>query len=187
MRVAVWLEALLIVGAGCQHPDKTRPKPLLVARLASPFVCEGETCRQQHPRLPDTGEWRCAERGGVAWCAGGEPAAGVVAGAADPAFRCAPRWGHETERICIARHPDYPDGRSDLYRCSYAQELGVARVCRLAPASQQIAFDERALPACWLDVDCSSRACDRGACRCQSDRECLKGGCRDGVCAGALP
>src|SRR3954470_16663410 len=30
------------------------------------------------PRLPDTGEWRCADRGHVVWCTGGEPAAGVV-------------------------------------------------------------------------------------------------------------
>ncbi len=184
----IWLESLLLAACiGCSRPQKTRAQPLLSARLASPFVCQGSTCRQAHPRLPDTGEWRCAERDGVAWCAGGEPAAGVVAGPADPSFRCAPRFGHESERVCIARHPDYPGGQPSLQSCWYAQEAGVSRHCGPARSASRAPLAERALPACWLDADCSSRACDRGACRCQKDAECLRGRCRDGVCVAGGP
>jgi hypothetical protein len=187
-RASSWFEWLLLaVATACSHPDKTQAKPLLGARRASRFVCQGTTCRQDHPRLPDTGEWRCAERDGVVWCAGGEAAAGVVAGRADPAFQCGPRWGHEPERVCIARHPDYPDGGGESYRCSYDQEHGIARTCRLAKSVATTALLERALPACWLDSDCGSQACDRGACRCQNDTACLRGRCRGGVCAGDEP
>lgn len=188
MRAVAWLELpLLVASLGCGRAGERELKPLLMARLASPFVCRGETCLQAHPRLPDTGEWRCAEHAGVAWCAGGEPAAGVVAGRADSAFQCAPRWGHEEERICIARHPDYPEGRSDLYQCSYAQERGTARRCKRARTEQRVSLPEGARPACWLDRDCDSGACDRGACVCSKDAECGGSRCRDGWCAGGKP
>jgi hypothetical protein len=186
---AGWLEALLMLAScGCSRPDRAAPQPLLAPRRASAFVCEGKSCRQEHPRLPDTGEWRCAERGGVVWCAGGEPAAGVVQGAADPTFRCGKRWLESAgERVCIARQPDYPEPTTDAIRCWYAQERGVARVCDLAKSEPKSPLLGVALPACWLDRDCSSQKCDRGACRCENDSECVEGRCRQGLCSGAGP
>ena len=191
------LEVLLLTAdVGCKRT--TRPAPpklpaatvhesalgrLLAPRAAGRFVCQDGVCRQQHPRLPDTGEWRCADRGHVVWCAGGEPAAGVVKGPADPSYRCGARWGNgSSERVCIDRHPDYPEHRSEALLCSFDQERGSARVCRLGETWRGPALSVGALPGCWLDRDCPSGACDRGACTCQSDAMCQVGHCQGGLC-----
>jgi hypothetical protein len=191
---------LLAASVGCQHPESRAHKPTAASsvenllahaalpRAASRFACQGRRCRQEQPRLPDTGEWRCAERGHVVWCAGGEPAAAVVAGPPDASFRCGPRWGSSSsERVCIDRHPDYPDGQSETYQCGFEQERGIARVCGPAKAWAGGELSARALPACWLDRDCASGACDRGACRCSAATECRAGRCESGVCVEAKP
>ena len=194
------LELLLLAASvGCQPPQSRAHKPTaassaksplaraVVPRAASRFACAGRRCRQEHPRLPDTGEWRCAERGHVVWCAGGEPAAAVVTGPPDPSFRCGPRWGSGSERVCIDRQPDYPDGQREAYQCGFEQERGIARVCGPADASSSAELLARAVPACWLDRDCASGACDRGACRCSRATDCRMGRCESGVCAEAEP
>jgi hypothetical protein len=160
----------------------------LAPRAAGRFTCRSGNCRQEQPRLPDTGEWRCAEREQVVWCAGGEPAAGVVRGPADPSFRCGPRWGQANERVCIDPHPDYPDAERDAYSCSFDQERSMARVCReSAPRPGRPLGQPRALPACWLDRDCPAGACDRGVCTCKTDAECQVGRCQSGVCVESKP
>jgi hypothetical protein len=188
--------ALLLCCFGCQRPKGEQPRPsqasaprtlgpLLAPRLAGRLrPSEGEL-RQQHPRLPDTGEWRCAERDRVVWCAGGEPAAGVVAGPPDPAFRCGPRWGNQPpERVCIDEHPDY----SDAYACAFEQERGVARVCRPSASNAELArLPAHALPACWLDRDCPAQRCERGVCGCSAASDCLAGRCEHGLCVEARP
>jgi hypothetical protein len=176
----------------CQDGSKA-PRPraksapsaaqLLAPAPAAGFECVAEICSQLYPRLPDTGEWRCADAGGVVWCAGGEPAAAVVPGPADPAYRCGTRFGSARERVCLDEHPDYPAAGAAHYRCSFAQERGVTRVCkREAPGPAQ-PLSARALPACWLDKDCPAGACDRGTCRCSNDGQCERGACRLGVCS----
>lgn len=198
--LALFEVLLLTASVGCKQTARPAPKPpaataregalgpLLAPRAAGRFACEGGTCRQQQPRLPDTGEWRCADRGHVVWCAGGEPAAGVVKGPADPAYRCGTRWGNgQGERVCIDRHPDYPEGQPENLRCSFDQERGLARVCQRGEPWRGPVLDPGALPACWLDRDCPSGACDRGACACQSDAACQLGHCRGGVCAEGTP
>lgn len=114
---------LLVTCAAClTEPRREPPLPPPGARRAGELVCAGELCRQEHPRLPDTGEWRCAEREKQVWCAGGEPAAGVVPGAPDPSFRCGDRWGSRAEageRVCVDSRPDYPKGARDEYDCAY--------------------------------------------------------------------
>jgi hypothetical protein len=61
------------------------------ARDVGAFVCDGSTCTQPHPRLPDDGEWTCIDDGGAVVCAGGEPAAGVAGKGADAAWICGER------------------------------------------------------------------------------------------------
>lgn len=161
--------------------------PLLAPRAAGRFSCRGGTCRQEQPRLPDSGEWRCADRGHVVWCAGGEPAAGVVKGPPTPAYRCGARWGSSGERVCLDEHPDYPEGQPENLRCSFEQEQGSTRVCKVGEPWRGPALSAGAVPACWLDRDCPSGTCDRGACTCQADADCRSGRCRGGVCAEVAP
>ncbi|MES1183493.1 MAG: hypothetical protein ABUL60_06735 [Myxococcales bacterium] len=198
MRVRLALFELMLLASivGCQRPKKAQPNAPAIAsasaleatlapRRASRFQQVGDTLRQAQPRLPDTGEWRCAERDGVVWCAGGEAAAGVVSGPADPGYRCGARWGSGGgERVCIDDHPDYPDGS---YRCAFEQERGSARVCRPSAAPRPAALPSRALPACWLDHDCPSAHCERGACACSTSQDCARGRCTEGVCQEAKP
>ena len=187
----LWLTS----SVGCQQPKTSEPKPAhaaantsatvlaaLAPRAASRFQLQNGKLRQEHPRLPDTSEWRCAELGQVVWCAGGEPAAGVVSGPPDRGYRCGPRWGNAAERVCIDEHPDYP---GEGYRCSFDQELSIARVCQPAAPWQGSALTAHAVPACWLAGDCPSGRCDRGACGCTTDQECQTGQCRDGACVEA--
>jgi hypothetical protein len=202
MRASLVLIELLAsaANAGCKrtaqaeptaHLQTTAPStltPLLVPRAAGRFTCEAGKCLQEQPRLPDTGEWRCADRGHVVWCAGGEPAAGVVKGPPTPGYRCGVRWGSTAgERVCIDEHPDYPEGQPENLRCGFEQELGSVRVCQLGEPWRGPALGPGALPACWLDRDCPSGMCDRGACSCQSDAACQLGRCQAGVCAEAKP
>ena len=168
-RVALFELLLLTSSVGCRHPRKLEPSPrplasapaqarLVGPRAAGPFVCSDGNCRQAQPRLPDTGEWRCADGGNVVWCAGGEPAAGVVSGPADAHFRCGSRWGKNgAERVCIDEQPDYPQDQTENYRCSFDQELRIARVCQPATSlPERKKTPAHALAACWLDRDCPS-------------------------------
>jgi hypothetical protein len=139
--------------------------------------------------LPDSGEWRCADRDGVVWCAGGQAPAGVAPGAADTGFRCGVRWGKDSsERVCVDTAPDYPG--HGLRDCRFEQERGIERWCQ-AGGSQRHAAAETlpaaALPACWLSRDCGSGNCDRGACRCDRDSDCQLGRCQAGYCSGGAP
>lgn len=198
---------LLALSVGCKQAQKTQPKPPAAAsaraaseliRLAAPrgagrFHASHKGQRQEHPRLPDTGEWRCAEQGRVVWCAGGEAAAGVVSGPPDPGYRCGPRWGSIGERVCIDEHPDYPGpsgsprGDGTLQSCKFEQERGIARECELVGPYDGPALPAHALPACWLDRDCPSGHCERGACACSANKDCAAGSCAGGVCVEVKP
>ncbi|HEX6764937.1 MAG TPA: hypothetical protein VF103_05650 [Polyangiaceae bacterium] len=152
----------LAVGCGRgEAPGRAVPRPKAVE--AGPFVCAGETCTQRHPRLPDDGEWRCAERDGVVWCAGGEPAAGVVALSASRGYRCGERRGaSRKERVCVDPAPDYPPGGPVAFRCRFDEERGGKRTCSKAEGVSR-ALLPGAEPNCWVDKDCPGR-CERGTC-----------------------
>ncbi len=193
------LELLLLVAmTACQAPPRAeksaRPRATgsravpvsLAPRPASSFSCDSDRCLQLHPRLPDSGEWRCAERGQVVWCAGGEPAAGVVSGPPDPGYRCGRRWGQaRQERVCVDRSPDYPSQRRGEHSCRFKQERGIARECVLGAAEVGKPLPEHALPACWLNQDCPSQRCERGTCSCSADQDCEAGHCEQGSCVEA--
>jgi hypothetical protein len=148
---------------GCARHDASRREPPARRVVeASPFVCAGETCVQRHVRLPDDGEWRCAEQSGVVWCAGGEPAAGVVAVSSPRGYRCGERRNTVGERVCVDAAPDYPEGGSAAFRCKFEQERGVVRTCTRGVGTPR-PLPANAAPNCWIDADCSGR-CERGSC-----------------------
>jgi hypothetical protein len=189
------LVLLLALSVGCRNGVSEKEQPARAVSSISPlrsvlavpradrFSCGPDQCVQSHPRLPDSGQWRCAESEQVVWCAGGEPAAGVALAPPDPGYRCGPRFGGASERICIDEHPDYPPPHTGRNRCAFAQEHGVARVCRAGATNDAKPLSPGALPACWLGKDCRSGDCDRGTCRCATDQDCERGVCHLGVCA----
>ena len=153
-----------LVALGCaEKPSPVRKLPARRTVEASPFVCAAEVCTQRHVRLPDDGEWRCAERDGVVWCAGGEPAAGVVPVSAERGYRCGERRGaKQRERVCVDSAPDYPDGGAASFRCRFEQEHGVVRACTRQAGTPR-PLPPGAVPNCWVDADCAGR-CERGTC-----------------------
>lgn len=194
-------ELLLLLAVGCKDVRSQRaPSPAtsasgsltgwLTPRASSPFACKSKVCRQAYPRLPSSGDWRCAERAGTVWCVGGEPAAGVVAGSGEVGFRCGPRWGSHPpsvrERVCIDHQPEYPDD-DEVRRCSFEQEQGIVRVCKSEPVEPAPRLDAAVVAACWVDLDCFSRHCERGACSCVADSYCQVGTCQDGYCKEPKP
>jgi hypothetical protein len=158
-----WGVALVALVACARGEAPSAEPPPRRTPEASPFVCKGDTCSQRHVKLPDDGEWRCAERDGVVWCAGGEPAAGVVSASASRGYRCGERRGSNgRERVCVDAAPDYPDGGAARFRCRFEQEHGVVRSCTRAQATPR-PLPAGAEPNCWLDADCAGR-CERGTC-----------------------
>lgn len=164
-RVALGALALGAVGAlGCSRApvDEAPPHATVSLLQASAFDCRTGTCIQRHARLPDDGEWMCAELEGVVLCTGGDPAAGTVPGPPNPAFRCGRR--PNGERVCVDPTPDYPPGGRERYACRFDAEHGVTRECRESTTpTPALAALPRAAPDCWLDRDCSGH-CERGFC-----------------------
>jgi hypothetical protein len=149
----------------CEQPSAADKPPRPALPEASDFVCDGDRCTQRHVRLPDDGEWRCADFDGVAVCAGGEPAAGVVQASARRGYRCGARRGASRERVCVDPAPDQPPTDTIAYRCRFDAEHGLTRECLARAGNESRAPRElpSGAPDCWLDSDCGA-ACDRGFC-----------------------
>ena len=166
---------------------------------AEEFRCDGARCEERHPRLPDAGEWECADIAGAVFCRGGEPPAGAPPGASDPGFIAASRVVKSKaspERLAVDWSPDFPEGQARGYRCHFESTRGMVRVCEKDPSAHSIGdacdrahpcieglvcADTRcvpphATPTCWLDADC-----DRGGD--QSDQQV----CRFGACTTRSP
>jgi hypothetical protein len=162
---AVGLGALAALGCdGGASAPRAAPEPHL--SQASAFVPAGDGWSQRHVRLPDDGEWRCAELDGVVLCAGGEPAAGVVSAGAASGYRCGERRGSpRRERVCVDPTPDYPPGEPSRYRCRFSSVHGLTRECqpRQSGAAVVVARLPARAPDCWLDADCTGR-CEHGFC-----------------------
>ncbi len=154
---------LALLAASCREKAaKLAPAPRARTLEASKFICQGALCRQRHVRLPDDGEWRCAEREGLVWCAGGEPAAGVISAPRQRGYVCGQRRGHD-ERVCVDVSPDYPSAIPGQHRCRFVAEDGFWRECE----RERVATRARGAlgpPDCWLDADCAPGRCDRGTC-----------------------
>lgn len=136
---------------------------------------------QNHPRMPDDNEWECADLSGVVVCHRGEPAAGIVPGAADPGFVCGERRGKQGDRVCVDFSPDRP---KEPASCHFEHRAGEpARICTpggLGPLTRacgkgcpfgstcvkDVCLPLRPEPNCWLDTDCASgERCGLGTCR----------------------
>jgi hypothetical protein len=146
------------------------------------FECGAQQCTQRHPRMPDDGEWECADIEGAVICRGGGAAAGVVSGPPDPAWQCGARRGAVGERICVDFSPDRPPNEA-LGDCRFIHEPGrPSRICSPGRAALGQPCDASACPAglvcagghclpldpapsCWIDRDCGSGACLFGSCR----------------------
>jgi hypothetical protein len=155
------------------------------AASAPPFTCDGNRCQQLHPRMPDDGEWQCADSAGATVCMGGDRAAGVAPALADPAWFCGPRRGGDAgTRVCVDLSPDFPDGHAGGWRCRTLHDGPARRVCERAPDAHTIAqacdarrpcvdgsrcaggwcVPERPAPACWIESDCGGGRCRFGSC-----------------------
>lgn len=157
------------------------------AGTAGPFACGDGGCTQEHPRMPDDGEWECFERGGAVVCSGGEPAAGVVGGRRDESWVCGERRGDggasegpRGSRVCIDLAPDRPADLAFVHCVVQHRPAGARQVCAATPAARLGAAcdTDGACPAgatcashvclpsraprgeCWQDADCGSgQAC----------------------------
>ncbi len=152
-----------------------------------PFRCRDERCEQAIPRLPDDGEWECADVDGVVVCRSHSPAAGVVEGPADPAWIC----GEGDPRVCVDFSPARPESAADdgpsIYRCHFDHEAGIRRICEPRRG--------RRLGSTCGEGDCPrGLACVTGICLpaflprpdCWTDRDCAEGSaCVLATCIGA--
>jgi hypothetical protein len=146
------------------------------------FDCKPDGCTQRRPRMPDDGEWECADIQGVVICHGGGAAAGTVPGPADPAWICGARRGKPGERVCVDFSPDRPS-RRELGDCRFDYEPerplrfcrrgepGLGRACSGAGCvAGSVCAGGHCLPLqpkpeCWLDADCGRGVCALGSCR----------------------
>jgi len=152
----------------------------------SAFVCDGGTCAQADPRMPDEGEWECVDIDGIVYCHATAHASGTAPGPADLGWKCGQRRGAPPgERVCVDLSPDRPDAKG--WRCKYEYVSFYARrVCAHEGASSVggrcsgtsadacprdarcvggLCVPPRPTPDCWLDKDCGDGArCRWGSC-----------------------
>jgi hypothetical protein len=169
------------VGAGLEARAVDR------ARDAPPFECARDVCTQRSPRMPDDGEWECADFAAVVVCRGGLAPAGVPPGGADAAFFCGPRSGGRAapgEQVCVDLSPDVPGGATRGYRCRFVSEGGIARECRKDPEARSAGDPCAAVSGCASGMLCVSGRCipSLPAPSCWLDDDCGKGTCRFGTC-----
>ncbi len=174
---------LRCTGAGPAR--RCRPR----SQLASSFHCREHRCYQEQPRLPDDGEWECADLAGIVICRGGAPAAGVAGPNVDPGWICGPRRNSTTqERICLDLDADLPTQERSARSCRF-EVLG-ARLRRVCESKATTRFGD----PCSRDAACPEAGrCVRGVCLpprvdpdCWNDFDCGEGRCSYGSC-GALP
>lgn len=161
-------------------------------RNAGAFVCHGASCTQPRPRLPDDGEWECAEADGIVYCHSLGPAAGVAKADVDPNWMCGQRSSStpSRERICVDLSPERPLPEGGwACRFDYVKAEG-ARVCERSSAPR--AGTTCAAPSdCPPAMACVDQRCvprDRPSPSCWFDSHCVAPGvCRYGTCVKAAP
>lgn len=158
------------------------------------FSCHGSLCTQRHARLPDDGEWSCADSAGAVVCTGGTEPAGVIAvpGRQATGWLCGKRTQgteqepkQEPEIVCVDLSPDFPDGQPRGWRCRTVHTGAATRLCERDADAHVLAdpcdrqrpcvdgsectagrcVPERPRPGCFFDGDCPSGACRFGTCR----------------------
>ena len=150
-----------------------------------PFVGDGVRWVQGHPRMPDDGEWTCSEMAGATVCSGGDAAAGVAANVTDEAWICGVRRGTAPrERVCVDFAPDFPDANAHGWKCIYATEPSVARICERDREAHALGDPCSEHEPCLDGVTCLEHRCvpDPPDPSCVFDRDCAAGVCRLGTC-----
>jgi hypothetical protein len=159
------------------------------AERAPAFRCRGSRCSQEQPRLPDDGEWECADLSGVVLCRGGGEPAAVVHVSVDPGWLCGSRRrARNGERICLDLDPDLPE-KVGVRACHF--EIDGARARRVCEHSEQTLLGD----ACsHSDLCPPGSECTGGIClpphpspNCWGDAECGLGQCRFGTCSAGAP
>jgi hypothetical protein len=172
----------------CTGSGNTRRCSPRAAR-APRFQCRGRRCSQEQPRLPDDGEWECADVAGAVLCRGGSEPAGVAHASADPGWLCGARHhGKNGERVCVDLDPDLPE-RTELRSCHF--EFDGARMRRVCePSDHPLLGDACTHPdLCPAGSDCSAGVCIPPHPRpnCWGDADCELGQCRFGSCSVTAP
>jgi hypothetical protein len=165
------------------------------ASLSPPFRCEGTRCTQRHPRLPDEGEWECADIAGAVVCRGGEPPAGTPPGGRGRGFACGERRGPlatAKERVCVDLSPDLPEGAAPGVRCHFEGTGSLVRVCELGTERPSLGAACSRQRPCVDGARCvplAGAASEEGRCApgkpepsCWLPRDCDAGSCRFGTC-----
>ncbi|GEM_PF-627831 len=157
------------------------------------FLCQGASCVQKHPRLPDAAEWSCADQNGAVVCrdAGGSAVSSRTL--PDATWLCGQRR-NTSERLCVNFDPDHPDAAgAQFWNCRFEALPNAERICTRvtqatslgAPCGKTLAAcpsgavcaSDVCVPAvavaeCWLDTDCGAgESCRFGACTPESGRK----------------
>lgn len=150
------------------------------------FDCAEDRCAQDHPRLPDVGFWECVDDDGVVVCRGGDPAAGVFAGAPDPGWSCGARRGGDGERICVDAAPDMPRGERRGWKCHFEHGAGERRLCVAEEGAPAVGAPCDDADGCAAGTVCAGGRClpRRLEPECALDADCADAGgvCRFGTC-----
>ncbi len=154
------------------------------------FTCDGSRCSQRHARLPDDGEWSCADAAGAVVCTGGGEAAGVVAvpGRQAAGWLCGKR-NHGGETVCVDLSPDFPDGQPRGWRCRTVHTGAATRLCERDPGAHVLGdVCDRQRP-CVDGSQCTAGRCvpDLPRPACFFDGDCVGGACRFGTCREDRP
>ncbi|HVU00752.1 MAG TPA: hypothetical protein VHE30_03340 [Polyangiaceae bacterium] len=162
------------------------------ALSAEEFACDGPRCSQRHPRLPDDGEWECADVAGAVFCNGGGRAAGIAPGSSDTGFVCnarVVRGKKQPERLCADWSPDYPDGSPTGWRCKFDHVPELVRVCERDANAHVTAERCDVSHPCIEGLRCGGGRClpPRPEPSCLLDADCGDGPCRFGACTGRTP
>lgn len=181
------LPALIVRNAAeyrCTGSGKAR-RCRLRGDLASRFRCGGGRCVQDLPRLPDDGEWECADLSGAVLCRGGATPAGVVRPGSDPGWFCGTRRGAAAgDRLCLDLDPDYPSSQETGFQCWFEfTQAKLSRVCEPSALPRlgsrcgtehdcppetrcfsKVCLPPELTPDCWGNADCAGGRCAYGRC-----------------------
>lgn len=176
------------LGYRCTGAGAARECAPRAARAPS-FQCRRARCSQEQPRVPDDGEWECAELSGVVLCRGGTEPAAVVHVSADPGWLCGSRRRAKGgDRVCLDLDPDLPD-KPSVRGCRF--EIDGARMRRVCEHTEQpLLGDACSHPdLCPLGSECSHGIClpPRPSPNCWGDADCGLGQCRFGTCSTGAP
>jgi hypothetical protein len=181
--IRAWAEDYRCTGSG--NTRRCAPR----AARAPRFRCRGPRCSQEQPRLPNDGEWECADLAGAVLCRGGSEPAGVTHANVDPGWLCgARRHGKNGERVCLDLDPDFPE-KTALRSCHF--EFDGARMRRICEASDRPLLGDACThpDLCPAGSDCNAGVCipPRPRPNCWGDADCELGQCRFGSCSVGAP